>query len=127
MQMIDETTVLVNPETGLIDEGTDAVMDATDVAYALGREDATEGKRQDAFIFIANLAAWAAYHEGYREGSIQAAILTGTTRRYWDPQFPNEIQSVSWNSSADYVPFQMPKEAYADVQPDYMREDWVGK
>lgn len=123
MQMIDETTILVNPENGLIDEVTDATIDATDVAYALGHEDATEGKRQDAFIFIANFNAWRAYHEGYREGSIQAAILTGTTRRYWDPQFPYEIQSVSWNSELNYVPFQHPAEAYADVMAAEYRED----
>lgn len=126
MQILDHDTVFVDPETGLIDDQLDAQIDASDVAYALGHQDATEGKRQDAFIFQASLVAWAAYHEGYREGSIQAAILTSTTRKFWDPRFPNEIQSVSWNSSADYVPFQMPNEAYADVLAAEDRDDWIG-
>src|SRR3990167_10553401 len=98
MQIIDETTVMVNTANGLIDELLDATIDATDQAHAWGEEDATEGRRQDAACFPANSPAWAAYHEGYREGSIMAAILTGSTRRYWDPASPVSIQIISFHN-----------------------------
>lgn len=146
MQSLDHDVVMVNPATGLIDEQLDAAIDAADVAYKWGHEDATEGRRQDAFVFAGDRAAERAYHEGYKAGSIVAAILTGATRKYFDPANPLEIQMVSWNSEPilgdfrcpicgkhydptyghtckggcmavdeHYVPFQMPKEAYADV------------
>lgn len=108
MQILSDDVVMVNPETGMIDEQVDAVIDATDQAFNLGHQDATEGRRQDAFIYPANGVAWLAYHEGYRQGSIVAAILTGTTRRYWDPAQPTEIQSVSWNSRSTMGLYRCP-------------------
>lgn len=154
MQIVDHDTIFVDPETELIDDRTEVVLDGNDHAHRLGKEDATEGKRQDGFIFPHGSAAWLAYHAGYREGSIVAAILTSTTRKFWDPANPTEIQSVSWNADAtlglyrcpvckeyynptyghqcpgrrdeDYVPFQMPAEAYADVLAAEDRDDWIG-
>lgn len=79
MDNLSQTVVIVNPVA-------DAAMDATDTGYRFGREDATEGRDQaPSAYFVANTPAWNAYNEGYRAGSIQAAVLTGKTRRYWMP------------------------------------------
>lgn len=143
MQILDETTVMVNPATGLIDEQTDATIDATDMGYRWGYEDGRNGEKQSAFYWPPHTLAWYAYHEGYKEGAIASAILTGETRRYWDPAQPLEVQAVSWNGAPtmglyrcpvckrfydptyghqcsgrmadDYVPFQQPAEAYAYI------------
>lgn len=114
MQILDHDTILINPATGAIDETLDAVIDATDQAHAWGKEDALEGRQQSAACFLANSDCWLAYHEGYREGSILAAFLTGTTRRYWLPAQPLEIQAVSWNTEPSMGVYQCPvcKEFY---------------
>lgn len=152
MQIVDHDTIFVDPETELIDDRTEVVLDGNDHAHRLGKEDATEGKRQDGFIFPHGSAAWLAYHEGYREGSILRAFLAGETVRYWMPSRPTEIQTVGqapamglyrcpvckeyYNPTyghqcpgrrdEDYVPFQMPAEAYADVLAAEDRDDWIG-
>lgn len=139
----------------IVNEEIDAAIDATDHAYRMGKEDATEGRRQDAFPFAADAVSFAAYSEGYRDGAIVAAILGGPAARYWDPECPTEIQMVSWVSQptnqptagqfkcpacgtyydptygncpgcGGYVPFQQEPAAYGDIFVDYMREDWVG-
>ena len=150
MQILDETTVLINPATGQIDEQTDAAMDATTQAHNLGKTDALDDKPQDAFIDPYGGYAWSADHEGYREGSLLAAVLTGETRRYWLPSQPHEIQVISaapivsglykcpecgcyydptnggCPGCTNYVPFQMPAEAYAGILAAEYRDEWVG-
>lgn len=155
MQILDQDTVMVNPATGLIDEVTDAAIDAADWAYRVGKEDGSEGRRQDAFIFSGSAQETAAYHEGYRDGAVMAAILTGRQARWWDPANPTEIQFVSWASQptnqptagvykcptcgtyydpthggcpgcASYVPFQQEPAAYTDVVAAEYREDYIG-
>lgn len=88
----------------VVNEEIDAAIDATDHAYRMGKEDATEGRRQDAFIFAGSAQETAAYHEGYKDGAIMAAILTGRPARYWDPANPTEIQLVSWASKPTNQP-----------------------
>lgn len=69
-------------------------------AWQLGYEDASAGKSiwYGYYMFIGPQLC--EYKLGWLEGQRQA--------------------------DANYVPFQCP-ELYADAQPDYMREDWVGE
>lgn len=145
MQIVADDAVMINPVTGAIDEQTDATIDATDMGYRWGYEDGRNGEKQSAFYWPPHTLAWYAYHEGYRDGAIAAVLV---------PDQPLEIQAVSWNSGPtmglyrcpvckrfydptyghqcggrmadDYVPFQMPTEAYASVLAAEAREDWVG-
>lgn len=108
MTNVAHRPIVVNP---LVDD----TIDATDTGFAFGYEDATEGNDQaGSAYFPPDSPAWRAYNEGYRQGCIHAAVLTGVSRTYVD--FSND----------DYVPFQMPKEAYASVLAAEYREDWVG-
>lgn len=106
MSTLAQTAPRVNAQLG-------ATIDAADTGYRFGCEDATEGRDQAPSVyFVADTPAWRAYNEGYREGCIHAAILTGQNRTY-------AVFDV-------YVPFQQSTDHYADVLPDYQRDDYVG-
>lgn len=113
MTNVAHRPIVVNP---LVNPLVDATIDATDTGFAFGYEDATEGNDQaGSAYFPPGSPAWRAYNEGYRQGCIHAAVLTGVSRAY-----------VDFGSQDDYVPFQMPKEAYSGVMFDYQRDDYVG-
>lgn len=76
MTTLSSSTLPVNPVI-------DAVIDATDTGHRFGYEDATEGRDQaPTAYFIPGTPAWHAYNEGYRQGCIHLAVLTGISRPY---------------------------------------------
>lgn len=78
MTTLSSSLDLVNPII-------DAMIDATDTGHRFGYEDATEGRDQaPSAFFVANTPAWRAYNEGYKEGCIHLAVLTGEVRTYID-------------------------------------------
>lgn len=104
----------------LIDEQVDA-MDATDTASKWGYSDGVNGEKQSAFCFPDNSEAWWAYHTAYRDGAVLAAILTGETRKWFDPEFPLETQSLTWHAPIcpDNLPFQTPVERFPGAPADW--------
>lgn len=93
------------------------ILQKDNLAFSWGYEDATEGNDQRPSAYFApNSPAWHAYNEGYREGCLHAAVLTGAQPTYVD---------FGSDADANYVPFQCP-ELYANVLPDYQREDYIG-
>jgi hypothetical protein len=73
----------VSPSPYYVNPVVDATIDATDTGHRFGYEDATEGRDQaPSAYFVANTPAWHAYNEGYKEGCVHLAVLTGESRPY---------------------------------------------
>lgn len=124
MQILNDVTIPVNPVI-------DAIIDATDTGYRMGKEDGENAVDQrGAAYFYPGSPAWHAYNEGYALGSLLYTARTGIVREVFtarrDGTVSNERFSALLADGDDYVPFQHPKEAYADVWMAEQRDDWVG-
>jgi hypothetical protein len=121
MQILTPDTIMVNPANGQIARQVDMTMDATDTAATWGWADGSNGAQQSAFCFPDHSEAWWAYHNAYRDGAVLAAILTGETRRWFDPEFPLETQSLTWRAPIcpDNLPFQTPVECFPGAPADW--------